>query len=542
MKKYNLFLGVLIISLFLVLPFNTYALKNLGRDVQQFTVIRDKMYSAFEAEDHFDKSRTTTYVKWLQKNSDSPFIVYCIDYDTPFDTVSDFEDKGAVDIGIQYIIKNGFTGKEHENQSYHYSTNSNCTADECPSVVNLKTDAPLENQPWYVNYWITQIAIWQYQGKMSVTSGSDLTDNQKAIKKLVNGAKAVKESTVNFVNVDPKMSVSNNNLTIDGDYYYSKIISASDVGETFSVSVNNENYEVVDANKKAKTTFNSGDKFYIRVLKSKVSKTENVTVTLSTKGATYANKYTSDDGAQSVATYVVTKKSAKTATLKLIVNYSCDLTVKIVDNLTNEKVCGGTFTVYDEAGNIAKDKSGKEVGNIELSKDKCEETISLSDGKYRVVQQTSVNPYLKDSQEYEVVTGANCPLDVTLKDEKLYQIRILKISGSDDNAISGAKLKFEDSEGNVIKEFVSSTEPQLIENLHAGTYYLSEIEAPAGYSLSSEKVTIEVNNDNNNKQFTFNNDEIIVPSTNFDSTLLGISIILGIVGLSLIYYSKKKLV
>lgn len=542
MKEYKLLIKLLIISLFVFLPLNAYAERNLGDDEGSFDIISEKMYEAFDDDYHLGQAKGHYYVKWLQNvdGDQTPRIAYCGDYNTPFTYREDFASKGADDIGIQYIIKNGFTGNTADGQSYHYSTNDNCEADSCPSLVNLNTNYPKANAPWYVNYWLTQMAIWIYQGSIDEFSGSNLSENRQIIMNLVNGAKAAKASTVNFANVDPHMAISNNVLKIDGDYYYSELITASDVGETFNVSVSSNNYEVVDVNKNIKATFNNGDKFYIRVLKSKVVKNEEVTITLSTEGVTYANKYLSANGSQQLSSYIVGKTSPKTTTLKLNTDYACDLTVTVTDSVTKEKICGGSFAIYDENGNLAKDNKGKEIGIVELSQEMCQPTFSLPEGKYRVVQQTSIDPYLKDENEYQINTETQCPLNVELKNEKLYQIRILKINGSEDNPIAGAKLKLEDSNGNIIKEFISSTEPQIIDKLHAGTYYLSEVEAPNGYSLSDEKITIEVNNENYNKLFTFNNDEIIVPKTDFNSTLLGVSLLLGIVGVGLIIYAKKK--
>ena len=549
MKNSKLFVLAVFALLVAFLPLNTNAMTNIGKEEGRFNVVNERMYADFEDDGYLNLTNGHYYVKWLQNDEGTlPKIAYCLDINVGYTEGSTYTDQGATDIGIQYIIKNGFTGVDSSGQTYHYSTNDNCTADECQSLIDLKTNYPKNNTSWYDNYWLTQVAIWLYQGDSNeslealrnVLNGTNLTENQQIVKNLVDGANAIKNSDDNFTVVNPKMTISNNELKLDNNYYYSELITPSDVGETFTISVNNSNYEVVDINKNVKTSFKKGDKFYIRVLNSKVTKSEEVTVTLSTSGSTYANQYVGDVATQRLGTYVVASLEAKTTSLKLNVNYACNLTVTVTNIETKEKICGGSFVIYDENGNIAKNSNGEEIGTIELSSDKCEVTVSLSDGKYKVVQQTAIDPYIKDSLEYEVNTETQCPLNVELKNEKLYQIKVLKINDREDNPIAGAKLRLEDSNGNIIKEFVSSTEAQIIDKLHKGTYYLSEIEAPSGYYLSEEKITIEVNEENNNKQFVFNNNEIIVPKTGVDSKIIVMGILLGIFGIFLIVYANKK--
>ena len=508
MKKFKVLLLV-IVGLLLILPFSTHAERNLGNEEGEFTQIRGKMYEAFEGDGYFGLAPGHYYVKWLQDSggNSSPWIAYCTDFEMQYFYRTDFASQGAADVGIQYIIKNGFVGDPTGAQSYHYSTNNDCESDDCPSLLALTSNAPKANSPWYVNYWLTQVAIWVYQGTVDGFTGDNLTENQRIVMNLVNKAREEKEKADNFTTVNPSMSIGNSELKLDGNYYYSELITPSGVGEKYTVEVNNNNYEVVDSNKNAKTTFNTNEKFYIRVLKSKVTKSEEVTVTLTTNGKTYANKYVSAEGSQDLASYKVTEDKSKTATLKLNVNYICDLTITVIDSVTKEKICGGSFNVLDENGKGAKNINGEDIGTITLSGDKCTATISVPYGKYTVVQQTAVEPYIKDETKHQVNTETECPLTVELVNEKLYQIKILKVDGSETNPLAGAKLKLVDSNNKVIKEFVSTKEAIVIDKLPAGTYYLTEVESPKGYNLNNEKMTIVVNDNSNNKQFLFYNDE-----------------------------------
>ena len=553
MKKSKYLLVLLLVCLFAI-PMKTDALINLGRDTDRFVAIKNKIDASFTDAEMYGL-RDALYVKWLQEadRSQDPFVVYCSDYGPGYRSVTDFYDADTADIGVQYIIKNGFTGKEHAGESYHYlrPQKENCTQSSCPAIENLTTNAPRVNQPWYVNYILTQIAIWGYLDDGSHDdlanlrdrlNSADLTENEKAIKSLIDGAKAVKNSDVNFTNPDPKLVTTNTEMKQDGGYYYSELIGVTGVAFQYTISVDKNIYEVVDANKNAKTTFNENEKFYVRVLKTKLTESDSVTLTISTTGKTFASKYVSPVGSQTVSGYKEKTVNTKTSTLKLNVTVvkACDLKVTVIDSVSKEKICGGSFVIVDENGNPAKNSSGEEVGTITLSQDKCDFSVSLPHGKYTVEQKTAIEPYLIDEVKYQFNLETQCPLNVELVNEKLYRIKVLKINGSEENPLAGAKLKLEDSNGNLVKEFVSTTEEIVIDKLHAGTYYLSEISAPSGYALNGEKITIEVNNTNDGKLFTFNNDEIIVPKTDFNSKIIIFGLVLGLIGVGFIYYSKKK--
>ena len=810
MKKYKLLIIGVLVSLFLLLPNNVEAVTNFGKESDtEFTAVNDAMYNTLSS---LGISRGYAYVKYL-RDGNKIWPVYCGDFPTSFAEGSDYALSSRSELGVQYIIKNGFKGDEHSNESYYFSTHSGCTQDSCSAVLGLRTNLPMNNQPWYVNYWLTQVAIWVFKDrdetwqeepitdlKHKLIAGTGLNAYEAKIKELVDGANSI-TGEADFINVNPSLSVGSTTMTLDGDYYYSQLITASGTGDKYTISTSNSKYKVVDSNKNAKTTFNSGEKFYIRVAKGDISSSENVTVTISTAGKYFARQYyryanqlidsyyledsetktntltlslnyvkycdivikildaktnkpvcsgsaqvknssgtvvstvtfTSSNCTQTVSlpegNYTVVQKDAPSGYVKNTQTYAantnnacpttieikniklCDIVIKILDVDTNKPVCDGSAQVKDSSGTVVKtvtftknnctqtvtlpqdnytvvqkdapasyikstqtyaantnnacpttieiknkklcditikitdvdtkaqicsgsvdikDADDKVVQTVELTKDNCTPTVTLPVGNYKVVQKDVADSYIKDETVYEVDTLTTCPANVEIKNKKLcditikitnsitkepicnatvvikdgndkdvqevritpesctptvnlpvgkykvvqkgtedahvkddniyeintittcpatvemfnprlHRIKIVKAIEGTEKAIEGAKLKLEDSNGNTVLEFVSETEPTIINSLYDGTYYLSEVEAPPGYVLKEDKIQIDVNSENDDKLFYFYNDEIIVPITSNNSNLIIMSVIISVIGLIIIVYAKKKI-
>ena len=257
MKKYKLLIIGFLISIFLLIPINTKAYTNIGKDPDtRFNAVNEAMYNSFAGSNYFTMGESIAYVKYLVDGS-KIWPVYCGELPIVFSEGStDFTPTGASDLGIQYIIKNGFQASKDGNESYYYSTHSGCTQNSCSAVLGIRTNSPKQNQPWYVNYWLTQMAIWVYHNPTSyvsdfvsrLNSASNLTEDERIIKSLVDGANATvaaaNQGTTTFNNVNPDFSVSDNILTLDGDYYYSKIISVTGVYDNFTVSTNKDKFKI----------------------------------------------------------------------------------------------------------------------------------------------------------------------------------------------------------------------------------------------------------------------------------------------------------
>ena len=145
------------------------------------------------------------------------------------------------------------------------------------------------------------------------------------------------------------------------------------------------------------------------------------------------------------------------------------------------------------------------------------DTITFTIDKYGVVKVD--NTVAKDS----IVTMTN---DYT----KVY---ISKQDITNKQELPGAHLILKDQDGNIVKDgdWVSTNDPHLIEGLGKGTYTLTEITAPDGYSLNEETITFTIDENG-----AISGDTVMynTPIPDVPSTLSTKSIVLTILGIILV--------
>ncbi len=98
---------------------------------------------------------------------------------------------------------------------------------------------------------------------------------------------------------------------------------------------------------------------------------------------------------------------------------------------------------------------------------------------------------------YEVEKTLNTSTALKLNVEKA-KVSIIKKDSATNKALAGAKLQLS-KDGKVVDTWTSTSEAHVINDLEAGTYTLKELEAPEGYVLNSESVTITLK-DGDNKE------------------------------------------
>jgi TQXA domain-containing protein/LPXTG-motif cell wall-anchored protein len=301
------------------------------------------------------------------------------------------------DQGLLYIMKNGYPNK------------------------SVYKDG---NYP-EIDQYITQAAVWWYLDDVAAENGqtSQLSSAFKttdpeaysgirdAIKSLVNGAKAAR----NTATVKPSMtfSVNNTSLTLSSDkkYYESSYLNATVKGATtYKVTATGaKNIEIISEDGSAKTTFNSGDKFKVRIPASSVSGKTTINV-----------KTTATSSTEKVATYQYTDSqyqkmvSAKVYTTTVNLEKSANL------SLNAKNVCSvvdGTY--YGKDGNAVSEKTyNKECGKV----------CTVENDKYYGADGTVV-----DKKTYNKECGKVC----TVENDKYY--------GADGSEVS--KTKYEEECG-----------------------------------------------------------------------------------------------
>lgn len=108
--------------------------------------------------------------------------------------------------------------------------------------------------------------------------------------------------------------------------------------------------------------------------------------------------------------------------------------------------------------------------------------VKLPIGKYILIETIAPEGYVTSSSiEFEVTKdGVN---KVTMIDD-VTKVLISKKDFTTEEEVVGAKIQIKDSDGNVVHEWVSSSEPHYIEKLPVGKYILIETVYPEGYEDS----------------------------------------------------------
>lgn len=226
-------------------------------------------------------------------------------------------------------------------------------------------------------------------------------------------------------------------------------------------------------------------------------------------------------------------KTVKGAHLQIIDSKGKVVKLKEVDGYLEPDTSGNEYWVSgDEAAKIRKLPAGKyklkEILAPEgyvLSTEEMEFEVGI-DGKVKVNNQVKESKTLIMTNEYTKVYISK--QDITNKGVEL----------------PGATLILEDENGEEIEQWVSGTEPHVIEALKPGTYKLTEITAPDGYTKSEESIifTIDENGAVSGNTVMYNTPIPDVPSTG--SSLSVMIIIIGLslagIGIGLYFYGFKK--
>ena len=148
-------------------------------------------------------------------------------------------------------------------------------------------------------------------------------------------------------------------------------------------------------------------------------------------------------------------------------------TIIKIDSVTKQPVAGATFVVKDSSGKVIEEF----VTTTEPHK-----LSNLKDGKYTVEEIKAPAGYKKTDEIFEfVIDKENRDVTLTIENTAIDKlVNILKVDAATGNPLAGATLVVKDSNGNVIEEFVTTTEPHTITGLKDGEYTVEELKAPEG--------------------------------------------------------------
>ncbi|MCR6787472.1 MULTISPECIES: SpaA isopeptide-forming pilin-related protein [Bacillus cereus group] len=166
---------------------------------------------------------------------------------------------------------------------------------------------------------------------------------------------------------------------------------------------------------------------------------------------------------------------------------------KVDSNNDNKKLVGAKFHIEDSKGKIVGELVTNEEGEV-ISKD-------LPIGNYTLVEVEAPKGYelLKDKITVKIEKDAVVEIKIGNKKlpDPMGKMKLVKVDISDKNKkLAGAKFKIEDLNGRIVGELVTNEEGEVIsKDLPIGNYTLVEVEAPKGYELLKDKITVKIEKD-----------------------------------------------
>ncbi|NKX14691.1 SpaA isopeptide-forming pilin-related protein [Bacillus cereus] len=167
--------------------------------------------------------------------------------------------------------------------------------------------------------------------------------------------------------------------------------------------------------------------------------------------------------------------------------------VKVDISDKNKKLAGAKFHIEDSKGKIVGELVTNEEGEV-VSKD-------LPIGNYTLVEVEAPKGYELLKEKITVKIEKDAVVEIKIGNKKLPdpmgKMKLVKVDISDKNKkLAGAKFHIEDSKGKIVGELVTNEEGEVVsKDLPIGNYTLVEVEAPKGYGLLKEKITVKVEKD-----------------------------------------------
>ena len=190
-----------------------------------------------------------------------------------------------------------------------------------------------------------------------------------------------------------------------------------------------------------------------------------------------------------------------------IENEQTETRIEKKDQETREPVIGAVLQLLDQDGAVLYQW---------ITAKEPEVIRGLTPGTYQVKEVEAADGYLllPEPMEIEIRNDAGVQT-FTVTNQKLIT-EIEKIDQETKDSLSGAKLRLvRESDGEVIREWVSGSIPEVFKGLSKGVYILQEVEAPEGYAIAKE-VRFEVTGQEEKQVITLENEKIVTEFTKED--------------------------
>ena len=343
------------------------------------------------------------------------------------------------------------------------------------------------------NYYYSELAINEFLYYRETGDTTNRISSRNDVRNYTGVADYYKEAVKAYDAAKKAYTVSITPKTVSfhtsGDYYYSdKITVNPSDGSVASYGVK------LTGNVKSEVYGLKGNSFYIRVKKSDIKPGTTSTVNIIVNGKKYmdlAKKFDCGSGNQTMTpnTYVSELLATATATVSGKITLKGN-TVKItkIDSETKKSVSGAVLAV--------KNAKGKEVARFTTG-ESAYELKNLESGTYTVSEIEAPSGYKKSDEVVKfTVAYDDKTVNVEFKNDKIKNpVEISKKDATTSKELPGAHLVVKDSDGNVVDEWVSTSEEHKIKDLKPGNYTLSETIAPEGYRLQTTTVEFTVKGD-----------------------------------------------
>ena len=152
--------------------------------------------------------------------------------------------------------------------------------------------------------------------------------------------------------------------------------------------------------------------------------------------------------------------------------------------------------VHDDTRDIPQLKEGCSTLTVTTDQEGACRAIHLQPGIWRIKETSTANGFLLDPlireftvDEHGLIDGG-ASYQVVIEND-FTKVDVSKRDITNESELAGAHLTATDSDGNIVDEWTSTTEPHRIEALAPGSYTLTETQSPQGHDVA-ESITFTV--------------------------------------------------
>lgn len=186
-------------------------------------------------------------------------------------------------------------------------------------------------------------------------------------------------------------------------------------------------------------------------------------------------------GDESKLTHV---KANETAHATFFATPIAGITIHSVDKDTKKPLAGTKFEVWNQNGVLVDTYTTDTTGTIQTNK--------LAPGHYVVKQIYAENGYIPVTAEMTVEVKTGTSVVYTFESVCTCTMKIVALD-QNDKYLSGMKVKVAKQSGEYVGEYITGIDGSVtVNNLASGYYVVTEVEAPEGYTVTTEKQTVQV--------------------------------------------------